>query len=297
MDAARKDRFNSALASAAGSSSSGGGGSSGSAAPGEGGEGGMQLEAGQPEEAHAAAAPGFCVECGDQPHTLKCLQCADMFCDVCFAGTHRSGTRRAHAKEPAVSPLTASLPPPRAAAAAAAAAAAPGSPAAGGGGGRGQASPLMEEEGGKGRGGGGEEEDEDDQGVPRGSPLRAQQLAAAAYDISERARFIPLRLHYEERRMLRLVEAALNVSEYTDKVDVQGRSVDRGKRMQEQLKAVFAILWCVAAGARAWAMRMSGGACAPSPSYCSSHSHAHTHTHTHHAAASWWRRTTRRARS
>jgi hypothetical protein len=39
-------------------------------------------------------------------------------------------------------------------------------------------------------------------------------------DMRERAKYIPLRLTYEERKNLRLVNAAINVSDYTTTVDV-----------------------------------------------------------------------------
>ena len=283
----RKEKFATALA---GASTSAGGAASAS----------MALE-GAPETAeeslahHEASAPGLCIECGDQPYSLSCVQCQDFFCDVCFLGTHRTGTRRLHTKVVAVSPLSAALP---ARASAGGAGAAAGS--------SGGVGPHMED-GGKGAEGEEEEEGEEALGpvlasgalsrstsssISASASAAPAAAAAGAYDITERAKYIPLRLHYEERRMLRLVEAALNVSEYTDKVDVAGVR-DRGKRMQEQLKAVFAILWCVCA------LPSSPFPCAPAPRAAAPSPLPLTPPSCTRApaAASWWRRTMTRGGS
>lgn len=57
----------------------------------------------------------------------------------------------------------------------------------------------------------------------------------------ERAKYIPLRLEYHERKFLRLLEAGLNVSEYTDKIDVVVYS-NKSKRIVAQIKELCSIL-------------------------------------------------------
>lgn len=48
---------------------------------------GIESAAGEVEEdldALADAVEGMCVECTDQPASVRCTQCADDYCDVCY---------------------------------------------------------------------------------------------------------------------------------------------------------------------------------------------------------------------
>jgi hypothetical protein len=58
----------------------------------------------------------------------------------------------------------------------------------------------------------------------------------------ERAKYIPLRLTMGERKYLRLLEASLTVSEYTDKIDVIGFGLSKTKRIVSQIRELCAIM-------------------------------------------------------
>ncbi|GLD93703.1 hypothetical protein PINS_up002308 [Pythium insidiosum] len=69
--------------------------------------------------------------------------------------------------------------------------------------------------------------------------VAAAQMGATS--VLERAKFIPVRLTYEERKLLRTLEAALAVSHYTDKLDAPA-NVAPAKRLRTQLQEICGFL-------------------------------------------------------
>lgn len=69
----------------------------------------------------------------------------------------------------------------------------------------------------------------------------AQLSEAAAAKMVDRAKYIPVRLTYEERKLLRIVEAALCVSNYTDKLD-NAAYLAPAKRIRAQLQDICGFL-------------------------------------------------------
>lgn len=159
----------------------------------------------------------LCIECGDQPAEKTCIQCDENFCSVCFDYLHRTGTRKTHItrylRESATTESTINevpmvdIPPSTS------------SPAFGTG--------LA----------GTSSAEEDSESTEELDSAAAEELIK----IREQCKFIPLRLTTEERKLLRLLEAALNVSEYTDKVDILSYTA-KSKRIIAQLREMCSIL-------------------------------------------------------
>jgi Protein of unknown function (DUF2009) len=176
----------------------------------------------------AEAVPS-CVECEDQTAELVCLSCSENYCRPCWGSLHRRGARANHRTEALLgalmpAPVTQAEPslmavPPAAAAPAEAVAAADSSAAAAGA----HTDAAIE--------------DSDDDAALLQSGASQQKLEGYI----EACRYIPLRVTAEERQLLQLLEAALNVSEYTDKVDVVMR-FNKRRVMQEELEHMLATM-------------------------------------------------------
>lgn len=166
-----------------------------------------------------------------------CETCADAYCSVCYHSQHRKGNRKrhitkslnegpprkrqkqedtAHSKDvPIVAPQSSQssdmdvIP-------------------------ESQPDALGEEDG---------HEDEDDSEKAGEVERVIKPEPSRIDDYVHRAKFIPLRLTLLERKYLRLLDAALTVSEYTDKVDIllpYGKS--KVNRIVAQIKEICAVL-------------------------------------------------------
>ncbi|KAF7792842.1 hypothetical protein EIP86_003943 [Pleurotus ostreatoroseus] len=189
-----------------------------------------KTEGGWDEETKdAEVAEGFCIECEDQPAQVHCETCADDYCEVCYAAQHRKGSRKTHKSRPLATETEAKPKPAT----------------------NGTTSNGAEQTNGHPMDVDDEAEDSDEEleklvSGPKPTDVVLETQPAVGSKVGEwfveRAKYIPVRLTLSERKFLRLLEAALNVSEYTDKIDTLGFGQSKAKRIVYQIRELCAIL-------------------------------------------------------
>ncbi|KAJ0400869.1 hypothetical protein ATCC90586_002571 [Pythium insidiosum] len=228
-----------------------------------------------PPHRRDAAGAILCVECEAHRAETFCEQCHDYFCELCFGGQHRKGKRRLHTAQPVVAPAPASTTPVAVATGAGnptPAASRRHAPLASDEDDDDSDDDDDDDDESSDDGGSADSDDDDDESEllvagarrqtwcdlmghlfaagtwprsrPAVEPAAGGSVAAAqasASSVLERAKFIPVRLTYEERKLLRTLEAALAVSHYTDKLDAPAHTAP-AKRLRSQLQEICGFL-------------------------------------------------------
>ena len=148
---------------------------------------------------------GNCIECGDQPSTIECIECKDLYCQVCFSYQHRKGNRRFHKVLNLGS--VENTPDTKI-----------------------KVNDAQDHEEFKGI-----------IGITAEEFMSQLPQIESPTNLVEKSKFIPLRLNESERKLLKLLEASLSVSNYTDKVDILSYS-RKTSRIILQIKELLGIL-------------------------------------------------------
>ncbi|CDO95126.1 unnamed protein product [Kluyveromyces dobzhanskii CBS 2104] len=158
--------------------------------------------------------PNYCGECQDMELEIKCNDCEEQFCVTCFDMLHRGGKRKNHGfvKLNVGRSLGNENTPTEEA----------------------DQKKLQDIN----------NDANENQSVDEPANISVpttnidDSLLAQLYKHSQ---YIPMRLTHEERHLLRLLEAALEVSEYTDRVDILSYK-SKSKRILEQLREMCSVL-------------------------------------------------------
>ena len=140
-----------------------------------------------------------CVECEDVASAVRCVQCEDNFCSLCFQYLHRKGKRATHTPIKAENNEQLDMPKQEKV--------------------EGTTAHFVEKF---------EAEKKKKKSEKKSQNNKEPENTEISRKLLEQINFTPLRLNEEERNLLGLMEGVLNISEYTDKVDVSSSNYGYG---------------------------------------------------------------------